>query len=177
MKLLLRLSAVVFFMVAAFGTISAQKMKFGYIQSDDIIKLMPEYNQAKTVIESETKKVTARLQEMQAEAQKKYTEYLENEQLDPTSPEKWTAVDKADKEAELQNLQQRIQSYQQTAQGELVKKETELMQPIYDSFKKAISEVGKENGLIDIKEKDSMHYFSEENYMDIGPLVKKKLGL
>lgn len=177
MKLLLRLSVVVFFMVAAFGTISAQNMKFGYIQSDEIIKLMPEYNQAKTVIDSETKKVTVRLQEMQSEAQKKYTEYLENEQLDPASPEKWTSVDKVDKETELNNLQQRIQSYQQTAQEELVKKETELMQPIYDTFKKAISDVGKENGLIDIKEKDSMHYFSKDNYIDIGPLVKKKLGL
>jgi outer membrane protein len=164
-------------MFATIGTLSAQKMKFGYIKSDEIITIMPEYKAAKTEIENETKKITTRLQEMQAEAQSKYTEWLENEQLDPASPEKWTSVDKADKETELQNLQTRIQNYQQTAQEGLAKKENDLMTPIYEKFKEAIAAVGKENGLIDVKEKDSMHYYSEESYIDVGPLVKKKLGL
>ena len=177
MKLFLRLSVVVMLMFATIGSLSAQKVKFGYIQSNEIITKMPEYEAAKKEIETETNKITTRLQEMQAEAQKKYTEYLENGQLDPASPEKWTAIEQADKEAELNGLQTRIQNYQQNAQTELGKKETELMEPIYEKFKKAIADVAKENGLIDVKEKDSMHWFSEESYIDIGPLVKKKLGL
>lgn len=177
MKQVLRFSVVALFMFATIGNLSAQKMKFGYIQSNEIIVKMPEYEAAKKQIETETNKVTTRLQEMQAEAQKIYTVYLENQQLDPSSPEKWTAIELADKEAELQSLQTRIQTYQQNAQKELAKKENELMEPIYDKFKKTIAEVAKTNGLIDVKEKESMHWFSEENYIDVGPLVKKKLGL
>jgi len=114
---------------------------------------------------------------MQTEYQKLYQEYMENDGLDPKSPEKWSSLIKSEKEAEITALGQRIQEFEQSATASLQKKQTELLQPIIDKVNKAISEVGKEGKYTEIKEKTMLLYYSEEQFTDVTPLVRKKLGL
>ena len=71
MKILIKLSAIVFLMTVVMGTVSAQKLKFGHTNSQKIIDEMPETIQAKKTLEDLTKKYTTRFQEMQSEYQKK----------------------------------------------------------------------------------------------------------
>ena len=81
------------------------------------------------------------------------------------------------KEQELSELQQRIQSYQQNAQKTLQEKEAELLQPIIDRAKKAISDVAKENGYTYIFDSSAGTLLYQQDSDDIMSLVKKKLGL
>jgi outer membrane protein len=87
-------------------------------------------------------------------------------------------IKKNAKIAEIQDMQQRIQNYQQTAQGQLQQKQTEVLKPVFDKAEAAIGEVAKEKGLIyvfDIGTKVVLYKSNES--MDVFPLVKTKLGI
>ena len=87
-------------------------------------------------------------------------------------------VIRASKEQELQELQQRIQSFQQITMDNLEKTQAELMQPIMDKALNAIKAVGKEHGftyIFDLSQGGIL--YNADNTEDVLPLVKKKLGL
>ena len=78
---------------------------------------------------------------------------------------------------ELQDLQARIESFQQKAQDDLVAKEQLLLQPIIDRAKELIAEVAKEKGYSYVFDtgQGGILYFEDSD--DILPDVKKKLGI
>jgi outer membrane protein len=80
------------------------------------------------------------------------------------------------KVTEIQDMQQRIQNYSQTAQGQLQQKQAEVLKPVYDKAQKAIEDVAKEKGLLYVFEVNSLLYKSNES-LDVLPLVKTKLGI
>jgi len=177
MKNVLKIS-IIFLCLIAFGSVSAQKAyKFGHIDSQALLQLLPDTKTAKTALEAEQKKVEIHLQTMQAELQSKYQVYTENENLVATSPEKWTALIKQEKESEMQSLQQRLQDFQGSAEKSLQTKQTELYKPILDKVDNAIQEVAKEGKFTYIFDVNVVLYFSEEMSVDITRLVKKKLGV
>lgn len=176
MKILIKLSAIVFLMVAVIGTSSAQKMKFGHTNSQKLIDGMPETIQAKKTLEELTKKYTKRFQDMQAESQKKYTEFMENEQLAKASPEKWDELTKQDKEAELMGLQQRLQQYEGSVQQKIQAKQVELLTPISEKVQKAIKDVAKAGGYIYIFDESTLLYFDASKSVDVTADIKAKLS-
>jgi outer membrane protein len=108
---------------------------------------------------------------MQKDYQAKLGEF---EQMGDSASE----IKKNAKVAELQDMQQRIQNYQQTASAQLQQKQNELLKPVFEKAEKAIAEVGKEKGLIyvfDIGTKVVLYKSTES--IDILPLVKVKLGI
>ena len=175
MKILVKLSAIVFLMVAVMGTTSAQKMKFGHTNSQKLIDEMPETIKAKTELEALTKKYTARFQDMQTEYQKKYTEFMENEQLNPASSEKWDELTKQDKEAEIMGLQQRLQQYEGSVQQKIQAKQVELLTPISEKVQNAIKEVAKAGGYIYIFDESTLLYFDNTKSIDVTADIKTKL--
>ena len=150
---------------------NAQNLKFGHIDSQKLLDLMPEKDSSSKVLQKEYKEMEGILMDMQAEFNKKYQEYTEKQ--DSYSP-----VAKKAKEEELQQLQERIQNHQQTAQQDLQKRESELLKPIMDKAKKAIEDVAKDGGYIYIFDTSGgqLLYFSEKS-TDIMSLVKKKLNI
>ena len=88
-----------------------------------------------------------------------------------------TELIRTTKEQELNDLNQRIQVYQQNAQQKLQEKEKELLQPIIDRAKQAISDVAKENGYSYIFDTSAGTLLYQQDSDDIFSLVKKKLGL
>ena len=80
-------------------------------------------------------------------------------------------------ESEIMDLQQRIQSFQASAQEQLQMKEQDLLQPIIDKAKKAIEDVAKENGYTYIFDSGLgvLLYMPEGD--DVKALVKTKLGI
>jgi len=123
------------------------------------------------VLEKEYKDMENILQEMQVEFNKKYQYYLEKQ-------DSLSSIAKKAKEEELQQLQERVQNYQTTAQQDLQKREAELLKPIQDKAKKAIEDVAKENGFIYVFDASGglLLYYSDKS-TDILPMVKKKLGI
>jgi len=79
---------------------------------------------------------------------------------------------------ELQELQQRIQNYQMTAQQQIQQKQAELLSPVFDKAEQAIEEVGKEQGLLYVFDIGSQVVLYRSNQsIDILPMVKQKLGI
>ncbi len=176
MKVLIRLSAIVFLLTVVMGTASAQKLKFGHTNSQKLIDDMPETKKAKEELEALTAKYTKRFQEMQAEYQNKYQVILENDQLNPASPEKWDDLTMEDKQAELMSLQQRLQSYEGSVQQKINAKQVELLTPISEKVQKAIKDVAEAGQYIYIFDESTLLYFSKTQSIDVTAEIKKKLA-
>jgi len=160
----------VFFFVT-FASFGQSKGKFGHLNSNDLLDVMPEKTAAEKTIQDYAKQMETQLLEMQTELEKKYNDYTANQAT-------YSEVVKKTKEEELMSMQQRIQSFQQTAQTELQKKEQELLKPIIEKAQKAIADVSKENGysyVFDTGVGTLLHWPKDTD--DLLPLVKTKLGI
>ncbi len=177
MKTIFKITALTAIMLLMLGNVSAQKYKFGHLDSQGLLVSLPETATAKKTLEAEKKKIETRLLAMQTESQEKYKLYMENEQLAAASPEKWSALEKRDKEAEIQSLQQRMQTFQASAEQELAKKQSELYEPILKKVDDAIKAVAAEGKFTYLFDVNAVLYFSPTQSIDVTSLVKKKLGI
>lgn len=151
---------------------NAQNLKFGHINTDELIQAMPEYDSATVKLEKFRKELVNALELMSVELNTKNDAYQkESKNL--------SDIVKQTKEQELIDMQKRIQDFQNNAQTQLQAKQTEVFQPIYAKVDKAIKDVGKENGFLYVFDvaKGSLLYFDETKSINVLSLVKTKLGL
>jgi outer membrane protein len=150
----------------------AQNVKFGHINSDELIQAMPEYDTATVKIEKFRKELINALELMTVELNTKNEAYIKDSK-------NLSDIVKQAKEQELGDMNRRIQEFQTTAQTQLQEKQAELFQPIMAKVDKAIKDVGKENGFIYIFDiaKGSLLYFDETKSTNVMALTKAKLGL
>ncbi len=164
------------FSAAAFAQTQTQPVvqKIGYADWDYIFSQMPEYKQ----IESQLK---THGDQLQAQAKAKYTEYEAKLKAYQTTGATMVDAVRKDKEAELTQLQENIQKFQQDAQTSLQKKQADLMEPVFSKVGKAVEEVAKENGYSFIINPQlvgggDVLLYNDEKY-NISLLVLKKLGV
>ncbi|MCK4664341.1 MAG: OmpH family outer membrane protein [Bacteroidales bacterium] len=171
MKNIIKLLFVGLILISFTQSFAQGKYKFGHIDSNQLLSIMPEREKAQKELEKIASELEKELEAMQVEFNNKYQDYLAK--VDSLSD-----LIKQTKEAELQEIQQRIQSFQATAQQELQNKETELIKPIIEKAQNAIKEIAKENSFTYIFDTGTgvVLYFSDDS-QDIFPLVKKKLGI
>lgn len=169
MKRCIGIAALVIF--ASF-TGQSQSLKFGHINSEDIIRAMPEFDSANVKLEKLQKELVNTLELMSVELNNKNDTYAkESKNL--------SDLVRQNKEQEIVDLNKRMQDFQQNAQQQLQDKQIELFQPIYAKVDKAIKDVGKENGFIYIFDisKGSLLWFDETKSTNVVALAKAKLGL
>lgn len=158
----------------ALTTAQAQTQKIGYADWEYIFSQLPEYKQ----IDSELKTHGAQLENTLKAKQQDFEARLKAYQsLPATTPD---AI-KADKERELQALQEGFQKFQQEAQASVQKKQASLMEPVFKKVGKTIEEVAKENGYTfilspQVANGGDILLYSDETY-NISNLVLKKLGV
>jgi outer membrane protein len=161
---------IVFMIAMVIGmAIPSMAQKFGHINSNKLLMAMPERETAEKQIEEQATLYDQELQNMQAEFQKKYEEYL-------GKAETWPEAIRKSKEKELRQLEQGMQDFSQTAQQDLAKLEEDLLTPLIDRARKAIEDVGKENGftyIFDVSTGATLYNGGE----DVMGLVKAKLGI
>ena len=165
------LIAIMVCLLALGGSAMAQKnAKIGHINSNDLMQIMPGRDSAQTVLQGEVAELEETLKTMQAEAEKRYNDYVANQAG-------WTELIRQTKQREIQDMASRIEEFQQNAQKQLQEREATLLKPIIDRAKKAIADVAKENGFTYILDAGTAAILYDEGGEDIMPLVKKKLGL
>lgn len=165
MKKILLLSLTLLISISSFS-----QNKFGYIDSQELLMLMPERKTAETEVANFAKSLEAQLGSMTAEYQQSVQEYQANEST-------FSDLVKQDKVAEITGLEQRIQSFQQNAQQSLQTKEQELLEPILAKARKAIEDVATEGNFTYIFDKSSGNILYAKESENVIALVKKKLGL
>jgi outer membrane protein len=134
MKTFLKIALV---FASALFSLNASAQKFGHIDTNELLLAMPDRKTAETTIQSYAKQLEAQLQTMSQEWETKVQDYQSKEQM-------MSEAIKKTKVKEITDLENRIKEFQQTAQEDLQKKESELLQPMIDKAKKAIEEIAKE---------------------------------
>jgi outer membrane protein len=153
--------------------VKAQNIKFGHINSDELIQALPEFDSANVKLEKFRKELINALDLMTVELNNKSETYNKESK-------NYTDIVKQTKEQELVDMNKRIQEFQNNAQQQLQQKQAELFQPIMAKVDKAIKEVGKENGFVyifSIGQGSSLLFFDETKSTNVMPLAKAKLGL
>jgi outer membrane protein len=151
---------------------------FGYSQSkiahvdyQKIVEQLPEYKKAMTTIDSIQKDYGDKLKALQARYQKAVQEYQEATQKVPAPSD----VVLKSMVAEIQQLEERVVSFQNDAKQDIQDKQEKLFSPIQKKIKDAVKAVAKDSGynyIIDI----SATLYADDT-TDVTALVKKKLGI
>lgn len=148
---------------------SAQTLKIGLVDSQDIFTKMPDTAEAEKKVAEVSKKYEAENEKLGEEMKRMYDEFqaMKEDEL-PAIKER--------KARELSDYNQKIQQFQQTAYNDLQKLQDDLMAPIMEKIRAAIQAVGAEGGYSLIQEKGAQLYFSSP-VVDITNDVKAKLGI
>lgn len=170
MKKILKLTLVAMVVLASQSVFGQQK--FGRINIQELVILMPERAEAQEQLQKINDDYASMLELMQVEFNNKFQEYQKNKS---TYSEAIAQV----KERELTDLQTRMEELYATANQELAAKSDELMAPIIEKAQNAITKVGKDNGFTIIFDESMrpMAYYNESALTDVLPLVKRELGI
>jgi outer membrane protein len=172
MKRFIGILAIAIIVTVAGQNAVAQNFKFGHINSDELIKAMPDYDSATVKLEKFRKELVNALEIMTVELNNK-AEALNKESKNLSDIVRQT------KEQELQDMNGRIQTFQSNASQQLQDKQAELFQPIITKADKAVKDVGKEQGFTYVFDvaKGQLLYFDEAKSTNLLAPVKAKLGL
>lgn len=138
----------------------------------ELITSMPESDSAQINMQRMTKELQSTYQQMQAEFNKKYDEYNKNSKS-------YNELVRSTKEAELGDMNKRMQEFQTSAQQKLQEQNQKLLKPIVDKATKAVTEIGRENKftyILDSPAQGTIVYYGADA-IDVMALAKKKLGL
>ena len=166
-----RIILILFF--AAFATLGANAQKFGHIDSNELVSLMSETDSAMVQLQAYQNELVEEFETMQTEYNTKLNTYQQKSST-------WTAAVKEARETELNEIVQRLNQFQQTAQQDMANMQQTLMMPIYQKVTETIQKIGKDNNLVyifDISAGTPLLYFDESQSMNLLPLAKAALGI
>ena len=147
--------------------LSAQK--FGHVNTQELFAQMPEVNQIRLKMDTIQSQYETQLASMNEEIQKKAQDYQAQE---ATMADAVRQI----RQQELQEMQQRIQLFYQTAEQDIQKKQQELLTPVHERMAKAIKAVGEREGYTYIFDSAAMVHIGADA-VDVMPAVKKELGI
>ncbi len=156
--------------VGAIFSSYAQSNKIGYINSQELLSIMPEVKKADADLKAYAKSFEDQLETMSKEYQKKLSDYQAQEKT-------LTDAVKEVKQGEIQSLGARIESTQKSAEEKVGTKKQELFKPILDKADKAIKEVAKEKAFDYVFDTANGALLVFKDSDNILPLVKAKLGI
>ncbi len=146
--------------------------KFGYVNSSEIIQVMPEYSKALTEVQELEKMYTDEFNAIRSELEKKGAEFekMRKDSVPQSILER--------RYEELMQIQERLEQYGQTVQQNLQKAEQEKMISIQTTLRNALDAVGKEGGYTCIFDlAGGIPYISTTLCDDLSAKVKAKLGI
>lgn len=154
-------------------TVLAQDIKVGYYNRVNLIQSMPEYTEATKKLDQLSLDYEKEVVLIQEEYNKKGSEYIAGRD---TMPE---AI-RLRREAEIQDLQTRLQSFVDDSRNNLSKQQQDLLNPITRKVDVAVQAIGKENSFLlifDTSAKADLSYFSVDKCVDVTNLLRTKLGM
>ena len=150
--------------------LGAQNLKFGFINRDELLKSLPDYDSASIKLENFRKELVNQLALMQSEFNNKSTAFN-------NGSNSFSDVVRKTREEELKSLDTRIQIFQVQANQQINDKNSELIRPIEAKADKAIQDVAKEQSFTLVFDNGVLYYFDEKKCINMLPLIKAKLGL
>ncbi|MDR0939208.1 MAG: OmpH family outer membrane protein [Mediterranea sp.] len=154
--------------------VMAQNLKFGHINAQEIITVMPEFSKAQTEIQTLDKQYTDELRSLQTEFNQKYQAFqqaIAKDSLPPNIAER--------RQKELQDMMQRQEEFQQEASQKMQEAQQKALAPIYKKLDDAIKYVGQSEGVIYVFDlaRTPIPYINEAQSIDLTNKVKAQLGI
>jgi len=169
MKQILTTTALI--LTLAFTAFSQQQtIKLGHINSADLMRAMPELEQADRELQQTVAEAEAAYRTMMSELQNLMQEFQANQT-------QWSDLIRTTRIRAIQDLEQRIQDFEQQSQRELEFLQQSLMTPIIERARRAIEDVARENGFTYIFDTSGGMLLFAADSDDILPLVKRKMNL
>ena len=157
-------------LVSTSALLAQSHYKFGHINSTQLLSLMPETKAADSSLQKFGVSLESQLKTMTAEYQGKITDFKSKEgsMAEPIREAKLK---------EISDLEDRIQTFQESAQSSMQKKKEELYTPILKKAEEAINAVAKENKYSYIFDTGAGALLFAQESEDVLALVKSKHGI
>ncbi len=170
-KLFVTLGAV--FLIAS--SVLAQDFKVAYCNIEFVLAKLPQMKQVESELQSVQGQFEKEIQTLYTELQTKYQNFEQSAAM-------MSDIAKADKQKELQNLQNRIQLMENNAKMKIMQKQEELLEPILTNIEAKIQEVAKEKGYVYVLNQQtpsgsSIILYAKNDSDNITLEVLKKLGV
>lgn len=151
---------------------SFAQIKIGYVDSDAIMKQLPDYQDTQKKLDAIIKEWQEELAKLEKDWKTKYDDYEKRKLI--LSEQKRVEIEK-----ELVDLENQVSKFRQDkfgVRGELFQKQEELMKPLNNRVFNAIQQVAKENDYDFIFDRsgDIIFLYAKEQY-DVTNLVLEKL--
>jgi outer membrane protein len=159
------------FLLLAMPALAQAPQKYGHIDSYEVVSRMPEFQTLNRTLQSREKQYKARLKK----------EYLVLSDMQQDVQQYGAGLMTAVMEQLITDgaaQEQKISKLETEGPIELETYKSKMLRPINARYLKAVQQVSKELGytfIFDLS-KDGVVYYPEETG-DVGPLVKKKLGI
>ncbi|MCD4698718.1 MAG: OmpH family outer membrane protein [Bacteroidales bacterium] len=164
---LLSISIAIFL---ASGSFAQSKAKLGHIDFATLYGMMPGLDSVKIEFEAYNKSIQEQFAAMQTELENKFMDYQAN--VDGMSE-----IIRSTKEAEINDLKERMDAFEVTATQDLQNKELELTAPIIEKAKNAVNNVAKESGYTYIFNSTEGLLLYADPTDDLMDKVKAELGI
>ena len=148
----------------------SQTLKLGHINTEEIIRAMPELTAAQTDLENHARELDETLRTMGTELENRYAAFQANQA-------NMSELIQQTRFRELQDLQARIEDFQQNARRSMEQRQQALFTPIFDRVRVAIEEVAKENNYAYVFETSGGTLLYARESDDISELVRRKLNI
>jgi len=156
-------------MVFAGNAVNAQS-KIGYINLSQLVQLMPETKVIQSSVNDYSKQFIDQLTVMNNDFKVKAADFEKN---------KATMSDavRTAKEAELSDLQKRLQDYSNDSQQKVEARSAELAKPLFEKMRAAVAQVAKEKGYSYVINTAQTDLIVSPPGDDLTTDVKAKLGI
>ena len=161
------------FCVLSFAALSqAQNLKFGHINTNELISLMSERDSAEVKFQAYQNDLDETYKGMLAEYNNKKNEYQRK-------GNEWAPVVAETRLREIAELEQRILQFQQNASQDAQQMYQALYEPIIEKAQNALTKIAKANNLVYVFDlsRGALIYFDDAVSLDLLPLAKKELGI
>ena len=157
---------ILFLIMAPMGVFAQEK--FAYINTQEVFAQIPDLKDVESKLATKQEEIKKVMTDLDTEFQTKLKEFA--------GPSGTAENLTEDQQKQLQDIQQRYETYYQTSEKEFGDLRQQLLAPLQQRMQKAIQEVGSENGFTYIFELGVIPYTST-SAVDAGKLVKAKLGI
>lgn len=170
MKKLISVFVLLFVFFISSNSFAQSKLKFGHLDFAKLYNLMPELDSVRGLFDTYNKSIQEQFAAMQTELENKFMDYQAN-------AAGMSEIIRTTKEAEINDLKERLDAFESKATQDLQAKESELTAPIIERAKKAVQDVAKDNGYTYVFNSSEGLLLYAEPSDDISELVKTKLGI
>ncbi|MCA1750414.1 MAG: OmpH family outer membrane protein [Cryomorphaceae bacterium] len=147
----------------------AEAQKLGHANFEEIVTMLPERAESEKKVQELQQKLENRLSKMIETYQAKVAEFENDQEM--------SAALKTSAQGEIEDLQRRIQEFQQTAYTEIETKQNELMAAMFKKVREAAAKVGAEEQYTYVFDSSSQGGLLYAGGEDITSKVKTELGI